>query len=268
MKRSFRLFVISQRQMSPPVVAIFAGHWCFIKRGASRPALTGRAVLAHDPAHKRPPNKQSRSWIMKYNLIAAAAFLAVFVLPAQAADIVDEWASVKAPAAPELKPVSVDTKTTALLMLDFMNQNCGKRQSCLAQIPAMKKLLAEARAHKVPVIYSIIANSTPADVIKDVAPLADEPSVLSGPDKFRNTDLEKILKEKGITTVITVGTASNGAVLYTASGAALRGMNVIVPVDGMSAVDPYAEYSTAFTFTNAPSVSAKTTLTRSDMIKF
>ncbi len=89
-----------------------------------------------------------------------------------------------------------------------------------------------------PVIYSIIANSTPADVIKDVAPLADEPSVLSGPDKFRNTDLEKILKEKGITTVITVGTASNGAVLYTASGAALRGMNVIVPVDGMSAVDP------------------------------
>jgi len=205
---------------------------------------------------------------MKYNLIAAATFLAVFALPAQAADIVDEWASVKAPAAPELKPVSVDTKTTALLMLDFMNQNCGKRPRCLAQIPAMKKLLAEARAHKVPVIYSIIANSTTADVIQDVAPLADEPSVLSGPDKFRNTDLEKILKDKGITTVITVGTASNGAVLYTASGAALRGMNVIVPVDGMSAVDPYAEYSTAFTFTNAPSVSAKTTLTRSDMIKF
>jgi hypothetical protein len=47
-----------------------------------------------------------------------------------------------------------------------------------------------------------------------------------------------------------------------------RGMNAIIPVDGMSAVDPYAEYSTIFTFMNAPSVSAKTTLTRSDMIKF
>jgi nicotinamidase-related amidase len=116
----------------------------------------------------------------------------------------------------------------------------------------------------VPVIYSIIANSTPADVIKDVAPLADEPHVLSGPDKFRNTDL----KDKGITTVIAVGTSSNGAVLYTASGAVFRGMNAIIPVDGMSAVDPYAEYSTVFTFMNAPSVSAKTTLTRSDMIKF
>ena len=132
----------------------------------------------------------------------------------------------------------------------------------------MKKLLAEARAHKVPVVYSIIANSTPADVIKGVAPMADEPHVLSGPDKFRNTDLEKILKDKGITTVIAVGTSSNGAVLYTASGAAFRGMNVIIPVDGMSAVDPYAEFSTVFTFMNAPAVSAKTTLTRSDLIKF
>ena len=164
--------------------------------------------------------------------------------------------------------VTVDPKTTALLMLDFMNQNCGQRPRCLDTIPAMKKLLAEARAHKVPVVYSIIANSTPADVIKDVAPMADEPHVLSGPDRFRNADLEKILKDKGNTTVIAVGTASNGAVLYTANGAAFRGMNVIIPVDGMSAVDPYAEYSTVLTFMNAPAVSAKTTLTRSDMIKF
>jgi nicotinamidase-related amidase len=205
---------------------------------------------------------------MKRNLIAAGIALAALTLPAQAANIVDEWPGVKAPAAPELKAVTVDPKTTALLMLDFMNQNCDKRPRCLDTIPAMKKLLADARANKVPVIYSIIANSTPEDVIKDVAPQADEPHVLSGPDKFRSADLEKILKDKGITTVIAVGTASNGAVLYTASGAAFRGMNVIIPVDGMSAVDPYAEYSTVFTFMNAPTVSAKTTLTKSDMIKF
>jgi nicotinamidase-related amidase len=205
---------------------------------------------------------------MKRNLIAVTTVLAALALPAHAANVVDEWASVKAPAVPELKPVTVDPKTTALLMLDFMNQNCGKRPRCLDTIPAMKKLLAEARAHKVPVVYSIIANSTPADVMNDVAPQADEPHVLSGADKFRNTDLEKILKDKGITTVIAVGTASNGAVLYTASGAAFRGLNVIIPVDGMSAVDPYSEYSTVFTFMNAPTVSAKTTLTRSDMIKF
>src|SRR6476661_3034977 len=205
---------------------------------------------------------------MKRNLFAAAAVLTALASPTHAANIVDEWANVKAPKAPELKPVTVDPKTTALLMLDFMNQNCGRRPRCLAQIPAMKKLLAEARAHKVPVIYSIIANSTPADVIKDVAPLSDEPSVLSGPDKFRNTDLEKILKDKGIQTVIVAGTAANGAVLYTGSGAAFRGMKVIVPVDGMSAIEPTAEYATVLNFLSAPSVSQASTLTRSDMIKF
>ena len=207
---------------------------------------------------------------MKRSLIAAlaAAAVAVLALPAHAADIVDEWASVKAPAAPTLKPVTVDAKTTALLMLDFMKQNCGQRPRCVASLPAMKKLLADARAAKATVVYSIIANSTIADVLPDVAAAQGEPSVLSGVDKFLRTDLEKILKDKNITTVIVAGTAANGAVLYTGSGAAARGMNVIVPVDGMSAVDPYAEYSTVFTFMNAPLVSAKSTLTRSTMIKF
>jgi nicotinamidase-related amidase len=205
---------------------------------------------------------------MKRQLIAALAVAAALALPAQAADIVDEWASMKAPPAPTLKPVTVDPKTTALLMLDFMNQNCGKRPRCVATIPAMKKLLGEARAAKATVVYSIIANSTPADVIKDVAPQADEPHVLSGPDKFLHTDLEKILKDKGIKTVIAVGTASNGAVLYTASGAAFRGMNVIIPVDGMSSIDAIAEYATVLDFQTAPQVSAKTTLTKSGMIKF
>jgi nicotinamidase-related amidase len=187
---------------------------------------------------------------------------------AQAQNIITEWATVKGPAAPALKPVSVEPKTTALLMLDFMNQNCGKRPRCLATIPAMKKLLAEARAAKVAVVYSLIHNSTTADVITDVAPMADEPSVMSGPDKFIDTDLAKILKDKGIHTVIVTGTAANGAVLFTAAGAALRGMNVIVPVDGMSALDPYAELTAAYTLANAPLIPLNTTLTTIDMIKF
>jgi nicotinamidase-related amidase len=198
----------------------------------------------------------------------AAAFLTALAVPAYAGNIIDEWGSVTAPPAPALKSVTVDPKTTALLMLDFMPANCGKNERCLATLPAMKTLLERARAAKMPVVYSVIANTTPADVLKEVAPLPDEPSVLAGPDKFLRTDLEKILKDKGITTVITVGTAANGAVLFTGAGAALRGMNVVVPVDGLSARDLYAELSTVFTFTSAPQVSAKSTLTRSDMIKF
>ena len=197
-----------------------------------------------------------------------AAFATVVVtLPTHAAPITEEWDSVKAPPAPALKPVTVDPKTTALLMLDFMNQNCGKRPRCVESLPAMKKLLDAARAAKAPVIYSFIANTTAADVMKDVAPIEGEPSVTSGPNKFLRTDLDKILKEKGIETVIVVGTAANGAVLNTASYAALTGMNVIIPVDGISG-DPYSEQYTAWHVVNAPGVSARSTLTRSDLIKF
>ena len=201
-------------------------------------------------------------------LSALASPLTIAAAPAKAQSIIDEWATVKPPAAPALKPVTVDPKTTALLMLDFMNQNCGKRVRCIASIPAMKKLLGEARSARVAVIYSLIHDSTTADVIKDLAPNADEPSVMSGPDKFLDTELGKILKDKGIQTVIVTGTAANGAVLFTAAGAALRGINVIVPIDGMSALDPYAELTATYRLANAPLISPKTTLTKIDMIKF
>ena len=106
---------------------------------------------------------------------------------AVASDIIDEWTSVKAPAAPEIKAVTADPKTTALIMGDLMNQSCAKRPRCVAALPAMKKLLGEARAAKVAVIYSTIPNTTTADIIPDVAPAADEPSVTSGVDKFFKT---------------------------------------------------------------------------------
>jgi hypothetical protein len=63
---------------------------------------------------------------------------------------------------------------------------------------------------------------------------------------------------------------SHGAVLYTSSAAALRGFNVIVPVDGMSAVGQnlYVEQYVAYNFTSAPIVSPKITLTSTDNIKF
>lgn len=39
--------------------------------------------------------------------------------------IIDEWAGVKAPLSPELRPVEVDSAITALLILDIQNQNCS-----------------------------------------------------------------------------------------------------------------------------------------------
>ena len=209
--------------------------------------------------------------MMKRKLIAAlaAAAVAVFTLPAHAGNIVDEWASVKAPMAPALKPVTIDPKTTALLMLDFMKQNCGVRPRCMATIPAMKKLLTDARAAKATVMYSFFGKTTAADIVDPgLAPMAGEASVTSFADKFLNTDLDKKLKDKGITTVILVGTAANGAVLYTGSGAGLRNYKVIVPVDGVSAVDTYSEQFATWQLANGPTFSQNVTITKTDMIKF
>jgi Amidases related to nicotinamidase len=101
------------------------------------------------------------------------------------------------------------------------------------------------------------------DTLPAVAPKGNEPSSSPFVDKFmlgdKDTGLANILKDKGITTVIAVGTAAHGAVLYTASTAALRGFNVIVPVDGMSTVgqDTYVEQYVAYNLTHAPILSPR-----------
>ncbi|MDQ5877907.1 MAG: hypothetical protein QG638_639 [Pseudomonadota bacterium] len=198
-------------------------------------------------------------------VFAAAALLAASAVSAQS--IIDDWANIKAPPPPELKPVTIDPKTTALLMLDFVTPNCTNRPRCMAQLPAVKKLLETAREKGMVVAFATGPTGKRADTRPEVYPLDSEPVVSTGVDKFMNTDLEKILKDGGVTTVIAIGTAAQGAVLYTASGASLRGMKVIVPIDGMSDT-PYSEQYTAWHLANAPVVSRNVNLTRLDLLKY
>jgi nicotinamidase-related amidase len=186
---------------------------------------------------------------------------------ALAQTIVDEWNAVKVPPAPELKRVTIDPKASALLVLDIVKQTCPPRPRCVASVPKIQGLLTQARGKGMAVIYSLVPGGSAADILTEVAPRGGEPVVMSGPDKFLGTDLEKVLKDKEIQAVIVVGTAANGAVLYTSSGAALRGLKVIVPVDGMSAGDPYVEQYTTWHLVNAPRVGPQVTLTRMDMIQ-
>jgi nicotinamidase-related amidase len=164
--------------------------------------------------------------------------------------------------------VTVDPPTTALLVLDIAKQTCNaeQRPRCIAMLSRVKTLLATARAKGLFVVYTLGAASTPADILPDVAMLGGEPIVTSGPDKFVNTDLEKILKDKGTKTVIAVGAAAHGAVLHTAAGSAFRGFKAIVPVDGMAAESVYAEQYTAWDLVNAPRLATMVTLTKTDMI--
>ena len=211
-------------------------------------------------------------FIFKGIRLMKALVLIIFLLPnfVDAQTVIEEWHNVKIPPAPELKSVTVEANSTALLMLDFNKQTCNaeRRPRCIASIPKVQKLLTEARANGVFVVYSLSAGAIPADIAKELAPQGGEPIVTSGPDKFHGTELEKILKERNVKTVIITGTSAHGAVLYTASGAALRGIKVIVPVDGMSAESLYPEQYTVWNLANAPRISIQVTLSRTDMIKF
>jgi len=210
-------------------------------------------------------NEQGR-WIARIATSLVLGFgLAASMAGAQT--IVDEWSGVKAPPAPELKPVNIDPKTTALLMLDFVAPNCTQRPRCMASLPAVKKLLGEARAKGMLVVFATGPTGKRADTVPEVAPQDSETVVSTGVDKFANTELEKILKERGTQTVITIGTAAQGAVLYTASAASLRGLKVIVPVDGLSDT-PYSEQYTAWHLANAPLVSRNVTLSKFDLLRF
>jgi nicotinamidase-related amidase len=184
--------------------------------------------------------------------------------------IVEDWANAEAPPPVELKPVTVNVKETAFLILDIEERTCNaeRRPRCVASVPKIQNFLKRVRAKGMPVVYSLTSKGTPADIWPEVVPQAEEPIVKSSVDKFFQTDLERILRDKAIKTVIIVGTTAEGAVLHTATGAAMRGLQVIVPVDGMSAGTLYAEQYTAWHLVNAPGSRRRTTLTRFDMIEF
>ncbi len=203
----------------------------------------------------------------------AAAIAAAFaVVAANGATVIDDWYSAKLPPPPQLKPVTLVPKQTALLVMDFTVQTCTveRRKRCADSVPKVKNFVEEARGKGALIIYSVaVPKSVPGDILKDLTPAAGE-QVLPplGPDKFINSDLEKTLKDKGITTVVAMGTQAQTSVLHTGGEAALRGFKVVVPVDAMSADDLFPELYTAWHLSTAARISAQVTLTRLDMIGF
>src|ERR1700734_337599 len=206
--------------------------------------------------------------------VAAIAVIAAMLAgaPAHGATIIADWYGAKLPAPPQLKPVLLVPKETALLVMDFTVQTCTieRRKRCADSVPKVKAFVEAARAKGALIIYSVaVPKSVPADILKELTPAAGE-EVLPplGPDKFISSDLEKTLRDKGITTVVAMGTQAQTSVLHTGADAALRGFKVIVPVDAMSADDLFPELYTAWHLANAARISNQVTLTKLDMIGF
>jgi nicotinamidase-related amidase len=212
--------------------------------------------------------------LLRAAAVAAGALIIAYAASTSAADILDDWATVKAPPPPELKPVTLEGSTTALLILDMMKSNCGVRPRCVATVPNVKRLHDAARTAKAMIWYSLIGNNgmaTPADMIDPgFAPRDGEWVRQNGPDKFLGSNLEEKLKEHGVKTVVVCGTSYQGVGIGTGSGLAQRGYKVIVPIDCLSSEDPYMEqYATWHLFKGGPAVvTSQVTVTRSAMVKF
>jgi nicotinamidase-related amidase len=212
--------------------------------------------------------------VLRFTAAAAVAMMITFAASSWAADILDDWATAKAPPPPELKPVTLEGSTTALLILDMMKANCGARPRCVATVPNVKRLNDAARAAGAMVWYSLVGSNgmaTPADVIDPgFTPRDGEWARQNGPDKFIGSNLEEKLKARGIKTVIVCGTSFQGVGIGTGGGAVQRGYKAIIPIDCLSSEDTYTEqYAAWHMYKGGPNVvTSNVTVTRSTMIKF
>ena len=181
-----------------------------------------------------------------------------------------------APAIPAPAPVTLDAKTTALVVLDIINPTCSTRPACADSLPALQAIIKKARDAGVPVVYTNTAATNA--IVPQVAPQAGDVTVVpTNADKFNNPDFDATFKAKKATTLLLVGTRSNGAVLYTAFEANVRGYTVVVAIDGISGAIPFettlAEWQMLNQpgFTNAdnkPLAEKLVTLSRGDLITF
>jgi nicotinamidase-related amidase len=158
------------------------------------------------------------------------------------------------PEKPKPVEVTVDPKTTALLVLD-LNARCeSPEEPCHKLVPSVAKFLERARQGGMFIVYTVAPHfkGTPDERM----PYAfkqqpDEPVLFPRAfDKFYGGELQSLLENRGIKTVIVTGASSNQAVLYTATSAARPfGYDVVVPTDGLIARGEYQHEFTLYQFT-------------------
>jgi nicotinamidase-related amidase len=189
----------------------------------------------------------------------------------------DAALKLQMPSPPDPVAVVLDPATTALLVFDIVDSICTRQPNCTGRmVPAIAALLARARKAGVTVAYGTRA-PTMSKWLPDVLPAPGDIRIESqAQDRFYNTDLDKTLKAKGITTLILTGWKVSGSVTYTSVGATLRGYTVVVPVDASLDATDYEVAIGLFQIlhqhssnaANEPLKRAASTLSRTDLITF
>jgi nicotinamidase-related amidase len=166
------------------------------------------------------------------------------------------------PNKPIPQEVTVDPKSTALLVLD-LNARCeNPEEPCYKLIEPVAKFLARARQAKMFIVYTVADRyrGTPeARMPHAFKQQPDEPVIFPAAfDKFYSGELQPMLQARGIKIVIVCGASSNQAVMYTAT-AAVRpfGYEAVIPVDGLIARGDYEHEFTLHQFTILPGGAAQ-----------
>lgn len=184
---------------------------------------------------------------------------------------------VQMPVMPDPARITLEAKTAALMVLDFVEDISATQPKIKGQmLPVMIPFMQRVRKAGLVVAYGTRAQNM-AHWLKEVAPNEGDLKIASmAQDRFYNTDLDKLLKAKRVTTLIMVGWKISGSVTYTSVGAMIRDYTVVVPVDTTAAA---TDYETAIGFynvlnsgnanlANEPLKPKSVTLSRTDLIAF
>jgi len=160
------------------------------------------------------------------------------------------------------REVSVDPRTTALIVVDMQNDFVKRGgalvvETAAATIPAIQRLLALARAKGMKVFFTqdtheegdiefpiwgphVLRGTWGWQIVDELAPRPGERVIEKlRYDGFFGTPLDHELRLAGIQSVIVCGTVANICVLHTAGSAALRGYRVVLLIDAISAITPF-----------------------------
>ena len=153
------------------------------------------------------------------------------------------------PNRPHPEPVSIDSRSTATLVLD-LNARCQEPEApCSKLLEPVGQFLERARAAEIPTIFTIVVHEEGTPIGQVAAPLTrreSEPVFYpEGYDKFWGGQIQDLLQPRGIQTLVVTGASTNFAVLYTCTTALrMYDYTVVLPVDGVIARSDYEqEYS-------------------------
>jgi nicotinamidase-related amidase len=170
--------------------------------------------------------------------------------------------SLVVPDIPQTERVALEAATTALVVVDMQHDfvsDGGSLQvpDAHATVPVIADLVRRFRVASSPIVFTqdthrdgdpefaiwpvhALEGTHGWEIVDELHPLPED-TVLRKPryDAFYGTPLDHLLRQWGIRTLVVCGTVANICVHYTASSAALRWYDVVIPRDAVSALDPF-----------------------------